>query len=1086
MKKQRKTRGSRRGVCLLLCLLFLLPFLLQPTAAFGDTEEGQTALNPVGKNANYSAVLYDNTNGLPTSESNDIAQTSEGFIWIGSYGGLLRYDGHTFERMDSTTGVASVVCLHVDSQDRLWIGTNDTGMALMERDSFRMWGEDDGLGSSRVCEINEDGHGNIYAGTASGVTMITEDLTLHPVEDPRISDVYVETMSMGSDGLLYVLTNEDVFFSLLDGQVVDYFDRVGDIQNLAWIYADPDIPGALYIGTQGSELYYGDPKQDPEGMAVYDISPLAYVSGVKRIGEQTWVSARNGVGVLDAQGFHDLPDLPMNNSIKHVMVDYEGNLWFTSTRQGVMKLVSNPFIDIFHRYDLPSRVVNTTCMSDGLLFIGTDTGLLVIDEDGLVPSVPLRSAQSASGEKLEDTDLVTMLDGQRIRSILPDSKGRLWISTWRTIGLLCYDHGDLTVYSEDDGLLSNRIRAVRETPDGSIAVACTGGACVIKDGRVVKSYGRDDGIVNQETLTVEVAFNGDILLGSDGGGIYVLTPEGTKAIGMKEGLTSGVVMRIKHDEARDIFWIVTSNSIGYLTSDYEVVTIQKFPYSNNFDMYENSKGDMWILSSNGIYVLPSEELVANGEITPVHYGIANGLPTIATSNSYSELTADGDLYISGRSGVAKINIESSLEDINDLKQAVPFLEADGVRIYPDESGVFTVPSDMQKLTVYSYVFNYSLTDPHVSYYLEGFDREPVTVSRSELGPISYTNLPGGSYRFVMELKDAMDRGSQTLYVTIVKEKALYEHAGFYVLISFLALLLLGALIRFYVRRKMLALEEKHREEAERERISNELQMANQIQMSMLPHDFPPFPDRKEFDIYATMTPAREVGGDFYDFFLVDDDHLCLVIADVSGKGIPAALYMMISKAILQGFANLGESAAEIFTRVNEALYANNQEDMFVTVWLGILEISTGKLTAANAGHEYPVLKQADGRFHVVKDTHNFIIGGLEGMKYKEYELHLEPGAKLFLYTDGVPESTNTENEMFGMNRLIPTLDASADQAPEQILKNVLSAVDSFVKDAEQFDDLTMLCLEYKGPRGSADPPLNESKNSDLSNVNKEK
>ena len=1061
MKNREKTSGIKRGARPLLCLLFSLLLLAQPVAASGETE-GKKVLNPVGKNANYSALVYNNINGLPTSEANDIAQTSEGFIWIGSYGGLVRYDGNTFERMDSTTGVASVVCLHVDSRDRLWIGTNDSGMALMERDSFRMWSEFDGLGSARVSDIDEDGDGNIYAGTASGVTMITGDMSLHPLEDPRVSDVYVETMSQGSDGLLYCLSNEDVFFSLRDGEVVDYFDHVGSIQNLSWIYADPDIPGALYIGTQGSGLYYGDPKRDPDGMQFYDIAPLSYVSGIKRIGEQIWVSALNGIGVLDAQGFHYLEDLPMNNNIKHVMVDYEGNLWFTSTRQGVMKLVSNPFVDVFDRYDLPSRVVNTTCMADGLLFIGTDTGLLVLDEDGLVPSLPLSAARTASGEELEETDLLTVLDGRRIRSILPDSRGRLWISTWRSIGLLCYDHGELTFYTEADGLLSERVRAVCEADDGSIVVACTGGASVIRDGRVVASYGRDDGIVNQETLTVELAFNGDILLGSDGGGIYILGEEGTRLIGTKDGLSSGVVMRIKHDLARDIFWIVTSNSIAYMTADYQVVTVLQFPYSNNFDLYENSKGDMWILSSNGLYVLPSEELVANGEIRPVHYGIANGLPCIATSNSYSALTEEGDLYISGRSGVAKVNIEASLEDINDLKQAVPYIDADGVRIYPDETGTFRISSDVRKLTVYSYVYNYSLTDPHVSYCLEGFDREPVTVSRSELGPVSYTNLPGGSYRFVMELKDAMDRGSQTLSVPIVKEKALYEQAWYYIVIILLALFLLGMLFREYVRRKMRAMEERHRAEAERERISNELQMASQIQMSMLPHEFPPFPDRTEFDIYASMTPAREVGGDFYDFFLVDDDHLCLVIADVSGKGIPAALYMMISKAILQGFANLGESAAEILTRVNEALYANNQEDMFVTVWLGILEISTGRLTAANAGHEYPLLKRAGGRFELVKDKHNFIIGGLDGMVYTEYELDLEPGAKLFLYTDGVPESSNSENEMFGMDRLLTALNQAPEEAPEQILKNVLAAVDGFVKDAEQFDDLTMLCVEYKG------------------------
>ena len=167
--------------------------------------------------------------------------------------------------------------------------------------------------------------------------------------------------------------------------------------------------------------------------------------------------------------------------------------------------------------------------------------------------------------------------------------------------------------------------------------------------------------------------------------------------------------------------------------------------------------------------------------------------------------------------------------------------------------------------------------------------------------------------------------------------------------------------------------------AEKERISTELSLATHIQAAMLPHIFPPFPDRTEFDIYATMDPAKEVGGDFYDFFLIDDDHLCLVMADVSGKGVPAALFMMASKIILQSCAMLGQSPAEILTKTNEAICSNNQEEMFVTVWLGILELSTGKLTAANAGHEYPVLKLPDGSFELLKDKHGFVIGGMEGV-----------------------------------------------------------------------------------------------------------
>ena len=250
--------------------------------------------------------------------------------------------------------------------------------------------------------------------------------------------------------------------------------------------------------------------------------------------------------------------------------------------------------------------------------------------------------------------------------------------------------------------------------------------------------------------------------------------------------------------------------------------------------------------------------------------------------------------------------------------------------------------------------------------------------------------------------------------------------------------------------------------AEKERIGTELALATRIQADMLPNTYPAFPDRPEFDIYASMDPAKEVGGDFYDFFLVDSDHLCMVMADVSGKGVPAALFMMASRIILASYAKQGMSPAEIMRSTNETICQNNREEMFVTVWLGILEISTGKIRAANAGHEYPVLMQPGGKCELYKDKHGFVLGGMDGVKYKEYEFMLQPGARLFLYTDGVPEATNADNELFGTDRMLDALNEDMQADPQQVLHQVRRAVDAFVGEAEQFDDLTMLCLEYKG------------------------
>ena len=254
--------------------------------------------------------------------------------------------------------------------------------------------------------------------------------------------------------------------------------------------------------------------------------------------------------------------------------------------------------------------------------------------------------------------------------------------------------------------------------------------------------------------------------------------------------------------------------------------------------------------------------------------------------------------------------------------------------------------------------------------------------------------------------------------------------------------------------------------AEKERVGAELSLAQRIQESMLPNVFPPFPERSEIDIYASMDPAKEVGGDFYDYFFIDDDHLGLVIADVSGKGIGAALFMTICMITLKNFATQDLPPAEVLRKANEMICANNSADMFVTVWIGVLELSTGRLTAANAGHEYPIVKLPGGAYEIVKDKHGFVVGGLEDETYENYELLLQPGSKLFLYTDGLPEAKGPgeTTDMFGMDRLLAALNADPDADPQQTLSNMNGAVAAFVQDEEQFDDLTMLCLEYKGPR----------------------
>ncbi|MBQ9028192.1 MAG: SpoIIE family protein phosphatase [Lachnospiraceae bacterium] len=249
--------------------------------------------------------------------------------------------------------------------------------------------------------------------------------------------------------------------------------------------------------------------------------------------------------------------------------------------------------------------------------------------------------------------------------------------------------------------------------------------------------------------------------------------------------------------------------------------------------------------------------------------------------------------------------------------------------------------------------------------------------------------------------------------------------------------------------------------AERERIGTELSFAKQIQYSSLPTKFPAFPDRGEFDVYAYMRPAKEVGGDFYNFILVDNDHLAMWIGDVSDKGVPAALFMMAINIMISLRTSMGGTPAQIMAYVNDSVCEHNGENLFVTIWLGILEISTGKLTFVNAGHEDPAVCHKDGEFELYKTRHNIAVGIEPGMVYKDYELQLGKGDKIFIYTDGVPEATDPYDKLFSTDRMTKALNECRDGSPKELLENINKRVKEFVGGRTQFDDLTMLGMELK-------------------------
>nr|MCR5272090.1 response regulator [Lachnospiraceae bacterium] len=761
-------------------VLFGLIFIL--TVVFGGSEafakEVDIATDYIHNKDAYAAMLYDNSNGLPTSEANAMVETEEGFIWIGSYSGLIRYDSETFSRIDSKTGISSVVSLFVDSRGYLWVGTNDNGVFIVRSDvyEFANYNKRDGMGSSSVRGILEGTDGYVYIATTKGIVTVDEDMNMETLDDDLINEEYIRMMKIGADGVIYGITINGDVFTIENRKITGFYsgNNLG-MEEVRTILPDPDKPGYVYLGNSETDIIYGKLGEEPDEYEHINVAPIRYINSIEKYDDTLWVCADNGIGVVCDGECKMLDDVPMISSVESMMTDYQGNLWFVSSKQGIMKIVPNRFLNMSDRYGIGNTVVNATCKYKNMLFVGCrDEGLKVIGAKGLLESLPVTDAKYASGEKIDCDDLIDYTKDYRIRSIIKDSMDRIWICSYEDAPVIRYDDGKVVAFREEDGLPTNRARTVCEKKDGSFMVACTGGLAWIIDDEVKYVYGESEGIENTEILTVAEGTDGTTVIGTDGGGMYVIKNGGVKHIGTDEGLKSEVVLRVKHDIGQDIFWIVTSNSLAYMDSDLNITSIDNFPYSNNFDLYENRMGEIWVLSSNGIYVIPEEDLIANGEINPVYYGFENGMTCIATANSYSYLSTSGNLYIAGSTGVCRVNIEIPFDNIQDVKMCVPYIEADGAFVYPDENGNYTIPSNTEKLCVNGYIFTYSLMDPTVTYYLKGFEAQKTEMKRSEMTINDYTNLRGGTYHFIMNLSDSYGRGNNSIDITIVKKKAFTE------------------------------------------------------------------------------------------------------------------------------------------------------------------------------------------------------------------------------------------------------------------------------------------------------------------------
>ena len=768
---------------------------------------GAAAVTGQAEGVDYSAILYDESNGLPTSDANTVYATSDGFIWIGGYSGLIRYDGTNFSRHSSSGGVANVNALYEDHLGRIWVGTNDNGVVMLEKGHSMHFTYADGLTSSTIRTISEDGLGNVYMGTTQGICYIDSEMKMHRLHDIRISNAYIIRLITDTNGNVYGCARTGACFRIRDGKVNAYFSGsdlgIGDITD---IYTKPDSSDKVYLGTshglfcEGSfERRFADLRKwrvrdadNPENRIDTSINWITYAA------DRFWVLSDDKVTYLDPKGkFHFLEDLPVNSSLRNMTEDYEGNLWVSSARQGVMKIVANKFSDVSEQAGLDPSVVNTTCLRDGALYIGTDSGLQIIGKD----------------QKPVTNKLTEYIGDSRIRCIMKDADDNLWISTYTNDeGLICYSkNNEIRAYTTEDGLPSNQTRGTKEAKDGSILVATNLGLAVLQDGKVKKVYDKNTGLRNSVILTVEEGANGELYLGTDGDGIYVIEHDVIKTIRRENGLTSDVIMRIKRDDENGVYWVISSNSLSYL-KDGEVHTVDQFPYSNNYDIYFDNNGNAWVLASNGIYVANVKAILSGDEFEYFFYDIACGLPSSPTGNSYSELTKDGVLYVATRTGACRVNINQYFEKTHDIRLIVPYIEADGNYYFQEDDHAFHIPASSRVVTIYGFALTYSMVNPRISYCLEGFEDSETMVDKKDMTEVRYTNLKGGEYKFCMSVVNASTKNvQQVASVKIIKEKAFYEWVWFNLLCLCILLILAWALVRLYIGHRTKIYKQREQE-----------------------------------------------------------------------------------------------------------------------------------------------------------------------------------------------------------------------------------------------------------------------------------
>ena len=772
---------AKHAISLLLVALLLIPTTKAEAKAKDEDDKNIDFYS-------YIQTIYSSDNGLPCGTANDIVDTNDGVLWIGTYAGLYRYNGREFQWMREFDSVKNVNCLYVDEEGRLWIGTNDNGLSMAINENIsNVLDMDDGLPSNSIRSIVRSADGNYYVGTSGALQILNIDGGLTMVKQiPEV--VYAHSLAADDAGHVAAVTASGTLFLMRDNEVVRQI-MCQDKETYNCCAFGPN--GHLYVGTKEDGVYEYELVEDGiKKMARYTFEGLRSINSLYFTEEgHLFACSDTGVGCLQKGGSYSKLRLnQFENSIYHMTVDYQGNFWFSSSRLGLLRLSETSFDDIFGANGIEPHIVNSNTYWNGCLIVGADDGLYEINV----------------GQKRQiENRLTDALAGARVRCVDRDSDGNLWVSTYGKGLYLVNPDGTMTNFSSEENDYCDWVRFTKEIAPGTVVAAGDTGLAFFRNKKLTHTIPLGEDFCNSMVLTVVPTSDGKLLAGSDGDGIALVNGTVTeRKITTADGLSSDVILRIVESNAGKGWYIVTSNGLCFMDNNYEVRILENFPYYNNYDLWNGPAGELFVLSSAGIYVVDEEELLSGEE--NIDYELldsSRGLTSAITANSWNYMAADGKLYLSCDTGVYTVDTKDYLKLNNSYRMRLAGINLDGVEHEVERGVTFSVPSNVTRVEIMPEVINYSVEDPLVSYQLIGYDANPVICSSSQLSSVAYSNLQPGEYIFELSVLDENDTVVEQSHYTIVREHNFHDTGVFHIY-----LLIVGALavawISWYIAQRI--------------------------------------------------------------------------------------------------------------------------------------------------------------------------------------------------------------------------------------------------------------------------------------------